>query len=589
MRQHKGKIVLRLQVILVVMLTLFAGVPLNANAATSEVVKEQFKVSDGVSYKDVRLSKSKTNQAVRVMEINVDDPHTNVEVGFPSGLNSVDQTTAQALTYHRNEHMVLGAINGSFFYSFNRPMYLISKDNRLVRAGVISDGEGQYVNEPIAFGINKNGKGLIDHYQLNMNFIHNGKEHAITSSNKQRLEDNLILYTSDFYSDYTETNNFGTEVVVTVPTKPTYEFGSTVTGKVIDIREYGEETKTKIPDNGFVLSGNGIGYDALKGIKSGDSISLTIGIDSKWKDSSFMLASGPMLVKNGEVALSMAPDSWKASQDAPRTAVAIDESGEKVFFVTVDGRQDGYSQGMNMTEFANYLVSLGADRALNLDGGGSTTMAVRYPGATQIKLANAPSDGAERAVSTILMAVSTESISTTDVYYTDVDPEDSHYNGVQWLTKKGIQGYENGSFGSGNNLTRPHAAIMFTRALGLSVPSKNKVVDYFKDVNADDRYAGFIAAVGKAGVFKGSNGNFLPEKELTREQMASTLVNAFDLESDGKDVAISLKNVSATHKNSVQTLANLGITNQLDNFRPEEIVTRGQFATFLYLSVQANK
>ncbi|MGY0691389.1 alkaline phosphatase [Virgibacillus sp. FSP13] len=172
----------------------------------------------------------------------------------------------------------------------------------------------------------------------------------------------------------------------------------------------------------------------------------------------------------------------------------------------------------------------------------------------------------------------------TEADYTDVKPGDSHYEGIQWLTEKGIKGYQDGSFGVSNDLTRPHAAIMFTKALELDVPSAEEVEKYFDDIDANDQYAKFIAAVGKAGVFNGSNGNFLPEKDLTREQMATTLVNAFDLESNGKNVDVNLDNVSDSHKANVQILADLGITNQLEDFHPKDAVTRGQFATFLYLS-----
>ncbi len=57
----------------------------------------------------------------------------------------------------------------------------------------------------------------------------------------------------------------------------------------------------------------------------------------------------------------------------PRTAVAKMKDG-KLLMVTVDGRQPGVSVGMTLPELAEYLHSLGAVDAMNLDGGGSTTM-----------------------------------------------------------------------------------------------------------------------------------------------------------------------------------------------------------------------
>src|SRR5690606_35217911 len=122
----------------------------------------------------------------------------------------------------------------------------------------------------------------------------------------------------------------------------------------------------------------------------------------------------------------------------------------------------------------------------------------------------------------------------TIVEFTDIKPGKSHFEGVQWLANKGIQGYGDGSFGLNKSLTRPHTAIMFVRALGLELPEKHHVQDYFHDVSINHPYAEFIAAVAEAGIFKGQNGKFLPGKQLTREQMASTLVNAYGFTSGTK-------------------------------------------------------
>ncbi|WP_047984677.1 S-layer homology domain-containing protein [Ornithinibacillus californiensis] len=187
------------------------------------------------------------------------------------------------------------------------------------------------------------------------------------------------------------------------------------------------------------------------------------------------------------------------------------------------------------------------------------------------------------AATTVVAAVA-PSVLAADINFTDVKSGDSHYEGIQFLAEKGIKGYADGSFGVSKELTRPHAAIMFVNALGLERPNASEVGSYFTDVSADDLYADYIAAVAEAGVFKGSNRKYLPNEPLSRQQMASTLVNAFDLDTIKveKEVKINLDNVAETHKANVQILANLGITNQLDDFRPGEAVTRGQFATFLY-------
>lgn len=69
----------------------------------------------------------------------------------------------------------------------------------------------------------------------------------------------------------------------------------------------------------------------------------------------------------------------------PRTVAGWDAAG-RVLFVTVDGRQPAHSVGMTLPELADFLVGIGAVEALNLDGGGSTTMVIAG------RVVNLPSD-----------------------------------------------------------------------------------------------------------------------------------------------------------------------------------------------------
>ena len=89
----------------------------------------------------------------------------------------------------------------------------------------------------------------------------------------------------------------------------------------------------------------------------------------------------------------------------PRTMVGLAAQGRRVLLVTVDGRQAGYSAGMTLKESARLMLDLGATEALNLDGGGSTTMVVQRnePAGPRLVIANRPSDPAgERPVGNAL-------------------------------------------------------------------------------------------------------------------------------------------------------------------------------------------
>ena len=84
----------------------------------------------------------------------------------------------------------------------------------------------------------------------------------------------------------------------------------------------------------------------------------------------------------------------------PRAAIGVDRKG-RVLILAVDGRQPGYSEGMTLQELGDFLIAHGITDALNLDGGGSTTLVVRD------RIVNRPSDAnGERAVSNALLLIS---------------------------------------------------------------------------------------------------------------------------------------------------------------------------------------
>jgi exopolysaccharide biosynthesis protein len=62
----------------------------------------------------------------------------------------------------------------------------------------------------------------------------------------------------------------------------------------------------------------------------------------------------------------------------------VDEEGKTLWLIVVDGRQRGYSEGVTLEELASIAVELRADRALNLDGGGSSTLVIADGGGTRM-------------------------------------------------------------------------------------------------------------------------------------------------------------------------------------------------------------
>jgi hypothetical protein len=123
-----------------------------------------------------------------------------------------------------------------------------------------------------------------------------------------------------------------------------------------------------------------------------------------WPEVFDTVGGNPTLIENGSVQKqSIYGSSSFVAGRHPRTAVAYNKRTNKLFFVTVDGRQPRYSRGMTLAGLTSFLRSrLGATDALNIDGGGSTTMVVNG------NIKGRPSDGEERAVSSALVVLNGE-------------------------------------------------------------------------------------------------------------------------------------------------------------------------------------
>lgn len=88
------------------------------------------------------------------------------------------------------------------------------------------------------------------------------------------------------------------------------------------------------------------------------------------------VAGSHILLQDGKM-----PDGVRSSAESDnayaRTVVAVDKTGKKLWVIAVDAKQWLYSEGGTLPEVANFAHSLGAEAAINLDGGGSTTLAMQ--------------------------------------------------------------------------------------------------------------------------------------------------------------------------------------------------------------------
>lgn len=169
------------------------------------------------------------------------------------------------------------------------------------------------------------------------------------------------MYTPQFVTERSGTNEYGVDVVIrgaNRDTLNTFGFGDQIEGTVESIHSYGEPGNQRIPSSGFILSGHGNAADQLRHLEPGDTVSVEATVNSTWRNAELLLGSGPQLVRNGQVDISMDTNSWRARTATQRSAVGVSRDGDEVFMVTVDN--------MNLMDLARHMRDLGAHSALIL-------------------------------------------------------------------------------------------------------------------------------------------------------------------------------------------------------------------------------
>lgn len=165
-----------------------------------------------------------------------------------------------------------------------------------------------------------------------------------------------------------------------------------------------------IPSDGAVLvAGRNAQAEvrgALKALRPGDAVRAEVSLAPAHPREA--VGGRPVLVRDSLVSSVVDTDGQPGFVTGrhPRTAAGIARGGKRLILVVVDGRQMPYSDGMTLRELANFMLVLGARDAINLDGGGSTTL-VYADSAGTLRIANRPSDAAgERPVGDALAIVS---------------------------------------------------------------------------------------------------------------------------------------------------------------------------------------
>lgn len=151
-----------------------------------------------------------------------------------------------------------------------------------------------------------------------------------------------------------------------------------------------------LPEGGQALVGRDAAAHVVADLEVGDEVDIEVSADPNVDAG---MAGNEQILVDGNV-----PEmtSSNATTVHPRTAVGVSEDGSEMYVIVMNGRTSD-SRGMDLHELGELFADIGAHNAVNLDGGGSSTMVARTAGADNATVQNFPSDGGERNVPNALV------------------------------------------------------------------------------------------------------------------------------------------------------------------------------------------
>ncbi|MDQ7850858.1 MAG: phosphodiester glycosidase family protein [Armatimonadota bacterium] len=319
-----------------------------------------------VAYRAMRVPTARGWSAVHVVQVDLADPQIALRPVLGSGVIPGNEPTAAAST----RYDALAAINGGFFsVRTGHPLGLLVIDGKLLsaptgrRSVFALTSEGRPVIQPFTF------RGTVE--------TGTGRTIPVLAVNRPPRQGGLAVYTPE-YGPLTEWHRYA----VVVQDGVVVGFA---TGRV------------PIPQDGYVLSAaEGQGPLLTRTLTANQPVRLNLVIQPG--KVVHALGGGPRLVRDGQVHV---PFRWEAFSAAfarrrtSRSAVGITAAG-KVLLVTVE--KSARSRGMTLVELAGLLRDLGAVQAMNLDGGGSSTLVVGG------RVVNRP-ERTQRSVGSMLLVV----------------------------------------------------------------------------------------------------------------------------------------------------------------------------------------
>ena len=337
---------------------------------TTETSRAIWQVAPGVTF--TRWSQTDARGPIKAHLLTIDPSTPGVKIDYAS-MGSV-RRVAPVIDILAQDHAVAG-VNGDFYDIGHTGAPLgLGKDRQ---RGLLHAREDGWNN---AFFINRNGRAGIGDLPMHAKIRYHPKL-TITNLNSPFVTPGGIgIYTPR----WGRTAGYG----VTQGQTDRVRAVTVVNGRIATTRG---KLSTNQPIKGLLLIGRGDSAALLRKLPKGTRIKVDWWLQNHPQ---VAISGNHFLVHDGIIR---AVDDREMH---PRTAVGVDSDTGEVLLLVIDGRQDD-SRGYTMVELANLMIDLGADEAVNLDGGGSSTMVAKNQNG-KVKVLNQPSDGFQRWVANAL-------------------------------------------------------------------------------------------------------------------------------------------------------------------------------------------
>lgn len=353
-----------------------------AGAAFSNGFSYSYPVGEGISYTRSEGRNSAGNQQANILTYQPNTGVTPIMVYADEQLYGSQATITNAVNYLESQGMkVIGGTNADFFVmSSGIPIGLVIDEGEL-----ISSDAWQY-----AVGFKADGTAVMGRPTMGMTVSGTSGTVSVSYFNKTRTTAGAYLLDRN-YDDATNFSANGTYIVLErVDDTPVTVNGSV---KLKVVSKGTGNSSFAIADNQMVLTkSDGANVPTWTDFAVGEEVTLTVTAnDSNWADVDYAVG-GKLLIDNGTVTTTGIDG---ASSTRARSAIGVKADGTVVLY-EIDGNQSS-SAGLTAAQLGQELLELGCVRAICLDGGGSSAMALRQPGEDTASLISSPSDGSQRA------------------------------------------------------------------------------------------------------------------------------------------------------------------------------------------------